>query len=195
MMRILHWLKFSSFQFILAFLFIRDLFTPLKEVNFTFPSCNVIGHPSPVVTWRKLSGTLPQERVHYNNSSLQIVNVRKADSDTYFCSAVNLLGTTEKRTLLVVVSRPRFHTKPPARVDVTEGDTLLSNCSATGDPKPVVRWEKHGEQLPAGRSLQTNGVYVVFLRDMKISDKGGLQLCCNKCRRVWGGNCDLHRYM
>lgn len=130
----------------------------------------MIGHPSPVVTWRKLSGTLPQERVHYNNSSLQIVSVRKADSDTYFCSAVNLLGTTEKRTLLVVVSRPRFHTKPPARVDVTEGDTLLLNCSATGDPKPVVRWKKHGEQLPAGRSLQTNGV--LFLRDMKISDKG-----------------------
>ena len=130
----------------------------------------MIGHPSPVVTWRKLSGTLPQERVHYNNSSLQIVNVRKADSDTYFCSAVNLLGTTEKRTLLVVVSRPRFHTKPPARVDGTEGDTLLLNCSATGDPKPVVRWEKHGEQLPAGRSLQTNGV--LFLRDMKINDKG-----------------------
>lgn len=94
----------------------------------------------------------------------------KADSDTYFCSAVNLLGTTEKRTLLVVVSRPRFHTKPPARVDVTEGDTLLLNCSATGDPKPVVRWKMHGEQLPAGRSLQTNGV--LFLRDMKISDKG-----------------------
>lgn len=142
----------------------------IEGSNFTFPSCNVIGHPSPVVTWRKLSGTLPQERVHYNNSSLQIVNVRKAYSDTYFCSAVNLLGTTEKRTLLVVVSRPRFHTKPPARVDVTEGDTLLLNCSATGDPKPVVRWKMHGEQLPAGRSLQTNGV--LFLRDMKISDKG-----------------------
>ena len=142
----------------------------IEGSNFTFPSCSVIGHPSPVVTWRKLSGTLPQERVHYNNSSLQIANVRKDDSDTYFCSAVNLLGTTEKRTLLVVVSLPRFLIKPPARVVVTDTDALSLNCSATGDPKPVVRWKKQGEQLPAGRSLQTNGV--LFLRDIKISDKG-----------------------
>ena len=138
--------------------------------NFTFPSCSVVGHPSPVVTWRKLSGTLPQERVQYNSSILQIFNVRKADSGTYFCSAVNLLGTTEKRSLLVVVSLPRFHIKPPARVVVTEGDTLSLNCSASGDPMPTVRWKKQGDQLPAGRSLQNNGV--LFLRDMKVSDKG-----------------------
>jgi len=130
----------------------------------------VIGHPSSVVTWRKLSGELPQERVQYNNSGLQISNVRKTDSDTYFCSAVNLVGTTEKSSLSVVVSLPRFHVKPPARVVITKGDTLTLNCSATGGPKPVVIWKKHGAQLPAERSLQTNGVLV--LRDVKISDVG-----------------------
>ncbi|XP_020618760.1 peroxidasin homolog isoform X2 [Orbicella faveolata] len=142
----------------------------IEGSNFTFPSCHVIGHPSPVVTWRKLSGKLPQERVQYNNSGLQISNVRKTDSDTYFCSAVNLVGTTEKSSLLVVVSLPRFHVKPPVRVVIRKGDTLTLNCSATGDPKPVVSWKKHGAQLPAERSLQTNGVLV--LRDVKISDEG-----------------------
>lgn len=142
----------------------------IEGSNFTFPSCHVIGHPPPVVTWRKLSGKLPQERVQYNDSSLQISNVRKADSDTYFCSAINLLGTTEKRSLLVVVSLPRFHVKPPARVVVTAGDTLTLNCSATGDPRPVVSWKRHGVQLPAGRSLQTNGVLV--LRNIEINDEG-----------------------
>ena len=142
----------------------------IEGSNFTFPSCHVIGHPPPVITWRKLSGKLPQERVQYNSSILQIYNVRKADSDTYFCSAVNLVGATEERSLLVVVSLPRFYVKPPSRVVVTRGDTLTLNCSATGDPRPVVSWKKHGAQLPAERSLQTNGVLV--LRDMKISDEG-----------------------
>jgi len=138
----------------------------IEGSNFTFPPCHVIGHPSPVVTWRKLSGKLPQERVQYNNSGLQISNVRKADSDTYFCSAVNLVGATEERSLLVVVSPPRFQVKPPARVVVARGDTLMLNCSAIGDPRPVVSWKKHGAQL----RLQTHGVLV--LRDMKTSDEG-----------------------
>ena len=142
----------------------------IEGSNFTFPSCHVIGHPPPVVTWRKLSGKLPQERVQYNSSVLQIYNVRKADSDTYFCSAVNLVGATEERSLLIIVSLPRFHVKPPSRVVVARGDTLTLNCSANGDPRPVVSWKKHGAQLPAERSLQTNGALV--LRDMKISDEG-----------------------
>lgn len=128
------------------------------------------GYPPPVVTWRKLSGKLPQERVKYNNGSLQISNVRKTDSDTFFCSAVNLLGTDEVRALLVVVSHPHFDVRPPARVVATEGDTLTLNCSATGDPRPVISWKRYGAQLPLGRSLRTNGVLV--LRNMEINDKG-----------------------
>ena len=138
--------------------------------NFTFPTCHVTGYPPPVVTWRKLSGKLPHERVQYNKSSLQISNVRKADSDTFFCSAVNLLGTDEKRALLVVVSLPRFTIKPPARVVATKGETLILNCSAIGDPRPVVSWKRYGAQLPVGRNLQTNGVLV--LRNLRINDKG-----------------------
>ena len=142
----------------------------IEGSNFTFPSCKVIGHPPPVITWGKLSGKLPQERVEYSNSSLRIYNVCKTDSDTYFCSAVNLLGTTEKRSLMVVVSFPRFRVKPPARVGVKEGNTLALSCSATGDPKPVVSWKRYGVQLPTGRTLQTNGALV--LRDIEISDEG-----------------------
>ena len=44
----------------------------------------------------------------YNNSALEILHVRKDDSDVYFCSASNLLGRVEKKTLLVVASLPRL---------------------------------------------------------------------------------------
>ena len=128
------------------------------------------GYPAPVVSWRKSSGPLPQGRVKYNNSALQILHLRKGDSDFYFCAASNLLGRVEKNILLVVVSPPRFTVKPPAKVVAVVGGTLKLNCSATGDPRPVITWKKQGGQLPLGRSQQINGDLVI--RDISRSDRG-----------------------
>ena len=142
----------------------------IEGSNFTLPTCHVTGHPAPVVTWRKSSGQLPQGRVRYKNSALQILHVRKDDSDTYFCSAANLLGSVEKKTLLVVVTLPRFTVKPPSRVVAYSGDTLRLNCSATGDPQPVINWKKQGGQLPVGRSQQIDGALVI--RGIAAEDEG-----------------------
>ena len=106
----------------------------------------------------------------YNNSALQILHLRKGDSDFYFCAASNLLGSVEKKTLLVVVSPPRFTVKPPAKVVAVVGGTLKFNCSATGDPQPVISWIKQGGQLPLGRRQQINGDLVI--RDISRSDRG-----------------------
>ena len=122
------------------------------------------------MTWRKSSGQLPQGRAHYNNNVLQISNVRKSDSDTYFCSAVNLLGNAERKTLLVVGSRPLFTVKPPEKVFAATGDTLTLNCSATGDPRPVISWKRQGAALPARRSHRTNKVLTI--RDLRGEDSG-----------------------
>ena len=142
----------------------------MEGSDVTLPVCHVTGHPAPVVTWRKSSGQLPQGRAHYNNSVLQISDVRKSDSDAYFCSAVNLLGNVERQTLLVVVSLPVFTVKPPEKVAVGIGDTLTLNCSATGDPRPVISWKKQGAALPVGRSDSTNNALV--LRGLKKEDAG-----------------------
>jgi len=130
----------------------------------------VTGHPAPVVTWRKSTGQLPQRRVSYNNSALQILRARKDDSDTYFCSATNLLGSVEKKTLLVVVSPPRFTVRPPAKVGLWLGETLRLNCGATGDPQPVISWKKQGGQLPVGRTQQIDGELAI--RDIAAKDEG-----------------------
>ena len=123
-----------------------------------------------MVSWRKSSGPLPQGRVKYNNSALQILHLRKDDSDLYFCAASNLLGRVEKKTLLVVVSPPRFTVKPPAKVVARVGGSLKLNCSATGDPQPVISWKKQGGQLPVVRSQQINGSLVI--RGITMNDKG-----------------------
>jgi len=130
----------------------------------------VTGHPAPVVTWRKSSGQLPQARVRYNNSALQILHIHKDDSNLYFCTAANLLGSVEKRTLLVVVSPPRFTVRPPVKVAAYFEETLRLNCSATGDPQPVISWKKQGGQLPVGRSQQIIGELVI--REIAAGDEG-----------------------
>ena len=108
--------------------------------------------------------------MQYNNSALQISNVRKVDSDVYFCSAVNHLGNVERKTLLVVVSLPGFTVKPPGKVSAVTGDTLTLNCSATGDPKPVISWKRLGAAFPVGRSHRTNEALVVS--NLKEEDAG-----------------------
>ena len=140
------------------------------------------GHPTPVVTWSKLFGQLPQRRVQSNNSIVRLLDVRKSDSDSYLCTATNLLGTVERKTLLVVVSLPRFTVKPPPKAAAWIGDTLTLNCSATGDPQPVISWKKQGSQLPVGRSQQTNGALVI--RDIKNEDAGNY-ICVAKSAGVF----------
>ena len=145
-------------------------FHVIEGSNITLPTCHVTGYPAPVVTWRKSSGQLPQGRAQYNNTALQISHVRKVDSDAYFCSAVNLLGNVERKTLLVVISLPKFIVKPPGKVFASTGDTLTLNCSATGDPRPVISWKRQGAALPVGRSHRTNDALVI--RDFKKEDAG-----------------------
>ena len=112
----------------------------------------------------------PKDRAHYNNSALKISGVRKSDSDWHFCSAVNLLGNAEGKTLLVVGSPPVFTVKPPGKVSAATGDTLTLNCSATGDPQPVISWKRQGATLPVGRVQGNEGALI--LRDLRREDAG-----------------------
>ena len=143
----------------------------IEGSNATLPTCHVTGHPKPVVTWSKSFGSLPQGRVQSNNSVIKLFDVRKADSDNYICTAINLLGSAVQKTLLVVVSLPRLTVKPPAKVVAFIGGTLTLNCSATGDPQPVISWKRQGAQLPATRSYQQiNGQLVI--RNIRNEDAG-----------------------
>ena len=128
------------------------------------------GYPAPVVNWRKASSQAPHERVKYKKSSLQLLSARKIDSDWYICSATNLLGSFEGKTLIVIVSHPRFTFKPPVSIFAAPGSTLTLHCGATGDPQPVISWRKQGGHLPVGRNQQINGALVI--RDFTRKDAG-----------------------
>ena len=48
--------------------------------------------------------------------------------------------------------------------------TVRLNCSAAGDPQPIISWRKQGGQLPVERSQQINGALVI--RNFQQSDAG-----------------------
>ena len=142
----------------------------IEGSDVTLPTCHVTGHPTPLVTWNKAFGHLPQGRVESNSSILTLLDVRRSDSDNYVCTATNVLGTVVQRTLLVVVSLPQFTVKPPVNIVGFIGANMTLNCSATGDPQPVIRWKRPGSQLPVGRSQKIDGALVI--RDVQKEDAG-----------------------
>mgnify|MGYP000250068362 CR=1 FL=1 len=142
----------------------------VEGIDVTLPICHFTGHPKPVVTWSKSFGHLPQGRVESNNSVLTLLDVRKNDSDNYFCTATNKLGKVIRMTVLVVVSLPQFTVKPPAQILEYIGANMTLNCSATGDPPPVISWKRQGSQLPVGRSQQIDSALVI--RDVQKEDAG-----------------------
>lgn len=67
-----------------------------------------------------------------------------------------------------MVSLPVFTVKPPGKVFAATGDTLTLNCSAIGDPRPVISWKRQETALPVGRSHRTNDALV--LSDLREED-------------------------
>ena len=138
--------------------------------NITLPACHVTGHPEPDVTWRWLSGRVPPGRSDVKGNSLTIRSAQKGDIDAYFCEASNLLGTEAARTFIVVVGLPRFSEKPPVKYRFGIGTTMKLDCSAVGDPEPVINWRKEGERLPPGRTVVIGGSLTI--NNLKKEDSG-----------------------
>ena len=136
------------------------------------------GYPRPIIAWGKAFGNLPRGKVQSNNSVMRLINVQKNDSGDFVCTATNLLGSAVKKTLLVVISPPRFTVKPPVKAVTMVENTLTLNCSATGDSQPVISWKRQGAQLPVGRSQQINGALVI--RNIIRNEDAGNYNCVAK---------------
>uniref|UniRef100_A0AAZ3QPU6 Netrin receptor DCC n=1 Tax=Oncorhynchus tshawytscha TaxID=74940 RepID=A0AAZ3QPU6_ONCTS len=104
----------------------------------------------PVIVWKKdgvlLSAVVDERRQQFPNGSLVVQNVvhsrhHRPDEGLYQClAALEGVGAIVSRTAKLVV--------PTESVSSYLGDTALLRCEVTGDPMPVVRWQKNREDLP-----------------------------------------------
>uniref|UniRef100_A0A7N8WX80 DCC netrin 1 receptor n=1 Tax=Mastacembelus armatus TaxID=205130 RepID=A0A7N8WX80_9TELE len=110
------------------------------------------------ITWRKdgvlLSAVVDERRRQLANGSLLVQNVvhsrhHRPDEGEYQCLAMlDGLGSIVSRTARVTVAGPLKVVVPTESVSSYLGDTALLRCEVSGDPTPVIRWQKNRDDLP-----------------------------------------------
>lgn len=143
----------------------------IKNNNITFPICRVTSFPPAVITWSKMNGELVQARSVLKEGQMSIVNAQKKDSGSYRCKASNKLGHVSAIVQLNVVELPNFTVRPPTKLEVDQNKNVTVPCQATGDPQPIITWNKQNLILPFGRSsVSADGTLQLW--NLKEEDSG-----------------------
>nr|DBA21577.1 TPA: hypothetical protein GDO54_018188 [Pyxicephalus adspersus] len=143
--------------------------------------CEVNGVPFPVVTWSKNNKVLteaPGISFQSAGQSLRFHRIRKDDSGSYTCRAVNRAGEAHRTYNVLVYVPPTIYGSGSVQ-DLTarEGTVVELQCRVSGLPKPQVEWTKDGQPLSPGDptiQLIEEG-QVLQLNSTKLSHQGRYQ--------------------
>lgn len=147
--------------------------------------CKAEGDPTPSVTWIMpdnifLTAPYTGSRINvHHNGTLEIRNVRPADTAEFICMARNSGGEAVMVVQLEVTSmlrRPIFKNPFNERVLSRVGKTTVLNCSADGHPMPEIIWTLPNGTRFTGNNhgprhhLAIDGSLVIY--DPRIEDAG-----------------------
>uniref|UniRef100_A0A665VTB7 Hemicentin-1 n=1 Tax=Echeneis naucrates TaxID=173247 RepID=A0A665VTB7_ECHNA len=139
-------------------------------------ACGVSGIPPPKITWALNNNIIPVHYDHMTgHSELVIERVSKEDAGTYTCVAENSVGTIKSLGFVYVKGKTlhdisksgistctecdRFTlctilhsgaptiTLEPVETVVDAGTTVVLNCQAEGEPRPMIEWSRQGRPL------------------------------------------------
>lgn len=134
--------------------------------------CQIEGIPSPLITWEKNRGPVPQDPrlISLPNGVLQILEVSEEDEDSYRCIVSNSARTEISQEAKLTVSTGSDEAlnrvvivSPPQNVTVVLGHTAVMECMAQGQPKPLVSWSRQD-----GKPISTD--VVVLATNLVIRD-------------------------
>ncbi|XP_041849981.1 immunoglobulin superfamily member 10 [Melanotaenia boesemani] len=114
--------------------------------------CTGHGTPQPTIHWVLHDGFVVRSNRHtsdnrisvYENGTLLMKDVTPADSGKYECIATSSTGSERRVVTLTVetqASAPQIVETSEHITELSFGDQLRLNCSATGDPKPRIIWK------------------------------------------------------
>ncbi|OWF48337.1 inactive tyrosine-protein kinase 7-like [Mizuhopecten yessoensis] len=105
--------------------------------------------------------------------TLHFYKVQRSDSGLYTCQAYNdKQGAIDVTINIDVVERPRFQVQPK-NATVFEGQSAMLHCVASGDPPPMIIWDKNyfTDDFDKTRVIKySNGT--LYLSKVYIQDKG-----------------------
>ncbi|XP_042328321.1 cell adhesion molecule-related/down-regulated by oncogenes [Sceloporus undulatus] len=112
-------------------------------------SCEIYGNPVPNLTWYHNAVPVHLSSRHLlSGNKLRIVGVTREDTGLYQCLVNNGIGFAHSTRRLH--SQEDRGSKPvitslSTNIRVTDGDTVVLSCNATGLPVPIIHWyNSHG---------------------------------------------------
>ncbi|XP_071834014.1 inactive tyrosine-protein kinase 7-like isoform X2 [Apostichopus japonicus] len=106
-------------------------------------NCRATAATVPTIVWLKdnQEDTEWDDHVTVDKSMLLFNGARRSDAGTYTCIARTEDEEINATIKVEVFIKPKF-TVIPQNTTVLEGETIVVNCEAFGDPNPVVTWVK-----------------------------------------------------
>uniref|UniRef100_A0A8C2U8G6 Immunoglobulin superfamily member 10 n=1 Tax=Coturnix japonica TaxID=93934 RepID=A0A8C2U8G6_COTJA len=127
----------------------RQQITAMAGQDLNLP-CTAEGNPQPHVHWVLAKGTVVKPLQFVNtrvlmlpNGTLRLSSIAPTDSGNYECIATSSTGSERRVVILTVPHRdtlPRIAAASQGTTQLSFGDKLLLNCTATGEPQPRIIW-------------------------------------------------------
>uniref|UniRef100_A0A4W3J5W6 Peroxidasin homolog n=1 Tax=Callorhinchus milii TaxID=7868 RepID=A0A4W3J5W6_CALMI len=137
--------------------------------------CGAEGTPAPVIAWTKAGGQLPNDRRHtvLSSGTLRIVRVAAHDQGQYECHAISVVGARHVPVQLTVqpLVTPMFIHTPHDTTRETGQDVEIQ-CSAHGEPQPIITWTKDRVQITDSGKFFVNPEGTLTIRDVGEADQG-----------------------
>uniref|UniRef100_A0AAQ5YCE9 Contactin 1 n=1 Tax=Amphiprion ocellaris TaxID=80972 RepID=A0AAQ5YCE9_AMPOC len=118
--------------------------TALVGQNITL-ECFALGNPVPEIRWKKVDGQLPpNHEVRMAGAQLHLYNVQFEDGGTYKCEAMNSKGKDNHNARVSVEAFPEW-VEHISSIEKDLNSDYTMSCTASGKPKPHIRWLKNGK--------------------------------------------------
>ncbi|VDN03058.1 unnamed protein product [Thelazia callipaeda] len=148
--------------------------------------CDVRGKPLPQISWltwiglafRYVNDTLLRE-THSNviigegGRYLQVSDINLRDRGAYKCVATNIAGKDELLYTVAIVQAPTVLNGGTQQV--VEGEEARILCDVSGEPTPIVTWQRNGIRIETGIRYIIED-QTLRLPDVRSSDSG-LYVC------------------
>ncbi|ULT80160.1 hypothetical protein L3Y34_010619 [Caenorhabditis briggsae] len=139
------------------------------ESSTTFRESDTITLDCPVslgdfeITWMRQGNKLTEKDAIFtlDNTRLSILNANRNHEDVYTCVANNTAGQVSKEFGVKVLVPPKIK-HVLVTLEPNEGEEVIMQCNAEGNPQPMARWDFNQGQLPKDAKTVNNNHTVVI---------------------------------
>ncbi|XP_074490966.1 hemicentin-1 isoform X1 [Sebastes fasciatus] len=163
--------------------------------------CDVIGSPTPVITWYKDGThvvTSSSIQILDKGKTLRLLKAATADAGSYSCKAINIAGSTEKDFFLDILVPPTIvGSGSPQDISAIVKQEVSLECNVQGVPFPTIQWYKDRKPVFLGDpNLEvTNRGQLLRIKSARLGDKARYQCSVTNTAGKQSKDFDLSVYV